>query len=76
MTPDFSVAERATWPELLDVTQVAAIYRRAQRGVLDACARRLFQPARFQTHPSRWRKADVIRHLDGAFTARAMRRSA
>jgi hypothetical protein len=68
VTPEFSATDRATWGETLTLAQVSAIYNRSERGILDACTRRIFQPARFLTHPSRWRKSDVIRHLDGAMS--------
>jgi hypothetical protein len=61
----FSPADRATWGELLTLTEIAAIYRRGPHGLRSELQRRTFVPAPFLKHPYRWRKADVIRHLDG-----------
>lgn len=62
----FSVADPATWPVVLTAAQVAAIYQRPVGGVQKAVQRRTFVPAPFQTHPYRWRKVDVLRHVEGA----------
>lgn len=69
----FSITDRATWPEVLTSEQVAAIYQRKVGGLKKACQERTMVPAPFQTHPYRWRKADVLRHIDGGL---ALRRSA
>ena len=66
MTPDFNVADDATWPLVLTADQVAAIYQRPVGGIKKACQERRFVPAPFQKHPWRWRKADVLRDVSGA----------
>lgn len=58
-------ADRATWPELLTLDEMAAIYRRRVGGIRWALQARTFVPAPYLRNPYRWRKADVIRHLDG-----------
>ncbi len=65
MSPDFSVADTATWPMVLSVAQVAAIYGRQVGGVAKHCQQGRFVPAPFLTRPFRFRKADVVRHVEG-----------
>jgi hypothetical protein len=50
----------------LTAEQVAAIYQRKVGGVKKLCQQRRFVPSPFQTHPYRWRKVDVLRHVEGA----------
>lgn len=66
MTPVFNIADVATWPLVLTADQVAAIFQRKVGGVKKCCQEHRFIPAPFQTHPYRWRKADVVRHVEGA----------
>lgn len=61
-----TITDRATWPELLTLSEVAAIYRRGLWGLRKDLQARTFVPAPFLTRPYRWRKADVLRHLDGS----------
>lgn len=63
----------ATWPLALTAEQVAAIYQRSVGGVKKACQKFSFRPAPFQKHPYRWRKADVVRHLEGGRAASGLR---
>lgn len=70
----FTVCDPATWPVLLDAEQVAAIYRRAPGGIKKSCQRGQFVPAPIATRPYRWRKCDVLRHVEGARVV--LRRSA
>lgn len=65
MSPEFSIADDATWPLVLNVEQVAAIYQRTVGAVKHACWEGRFVPAPFQPKPLRWRKADVLRDLVG-----------
>jgi hypothetical protein len=51
---------------VLTAEQIAAIYQRAIGGVLKACTRRTFVPKPMEGKPWRWRKADVLRHVEGA----------
>jgi hypothetical protein len=50
----------------LTAEQVAAIYQRKVGGVKKLCQQRTFVPAPFQKHPYRWRKVEVVRHVEGA----------
>jgi hypothetical protein len=59
----FSVADRATWPEVLTLSHIAAIYQRGIGGVRRDLERRTFVPAPFRKYPYSWRKTDVERHL-------------
>jgi hypothetical protein len=70
----FTVTDPATWPVVLSPEQVAAIYQRTVGGLKKACQRNGFTPAPFQVRPYRWRRADVLRHVEGARVA--FRRSA
>ena len=76
MTPasSFDVTNRATWPEVLSLAEVAAIYRKAPSTVQKACERRTFFPTPAYHHPLRWKKAHVLRELDGP--THRLRRSA
>jgi hypothetical protein len=65
----FDPLDSATWAPTLTLQQVALIYQRtpnAIRHALTPKAKRLFAPAPFQKHPMRWRKADVLRDVEGA----------
>ena len=64
MTPDFSVTDVATWPVVLTADQIAAIYQRSVGGIKKACQQHRFIPAPFQRQPYRWRKSDVVRHVE------------
>lgn len=66
MTPEFSVCDTSTWPVLLNAAQVAAIYQRKVGGVVRACQSGTFVPAPMPGNPRRWRRADVLRHVEGA----------
>jgi hypothetical protein len=65
MTPEFNAADPATWPLVLTADQVAAIYQRPVGGIKKACQQHRFVPAPFQRRPTRWRKADVLRDVEG-----------
>jgi hypothetical protein len=59
---------------VLRIEDVAVIYRRTVLAIRHACkpsSKTRFNPAPFQKHPLRWRKADVIRHVQGARGAAA-----
>lgn len=73
MTP-FTVTDRATWGELLTAEEVALILRRSVGGIRKAASTRTLVPAPFLTQPWRWRRADVVRYLDGPRAA--LRRTA
>lgn len=66
MTPDFNVADHATWPVVLTPEQVSAIYTRSVGAIKKACQTHRFLPAPYQRHPYRWRKVDVLRDVEGA----------
>lgn len=65
VTPCFSIADETTWPLILTARQVSAIYQRSEGGLKKACQQLRFVPAPFQKQPYRWRKADLLRHIDG-----------
>jgi hypothetical protein len=65
MTPDFNATDPATWPLVLTADQVAAIYQRPVGGLKKACQQHRFVPAPYQRQPYRWRKADVLRDVEG-----------
>lgn len=74
-TPDFSIADTSTWPVMLTPEHMAAITGRTVTAIKKACYLRRFQPVPFEKHPYRWRRADVIRYVEGARTV-SLRRSA
>lgn len=76
MTPAFNVADDSTWPIVLTADQVAAIYQRPVGGIKKACQLGRFVPAPFQSHPYRWRKADVIRQVLGGRVFPSIQRTA
>jgi hypothetical protein len=65
VTPAFNAADTATWLPTLTAEQIAAIYQRSVGGIKQACQKGSFVPAPFQKQPYRWRRADVLRHLEG-----------
>jgi len=72
--PDFNISDPSTWPLVLTVDQVAAIFQRPVGGVRKACQLARFVPAPFQLKPYRFRKADVLRHVEGARSSSQLRR--
>jgi len=62
----FDVTDAKTWPMVLNAEQVAAIYQRSVLAVKKACQQDRFIPAPFQVRPYRFRKVDVLRHIEGA----------
>lgn len=75
MTPDFNIADTSTWPCVLTAEHVAAIYQRSVGGLKKACQLHKFQPKPFQTFPYRWRRADVLRDVEGGRLTLSMRRA-
>lgn len=61
----FTPTDRSTWNEVLIASEIAAIYRRAVGGVKKACQEHTFTPQPWKKSPWRWRRADVLRDLDG-----------
>lgn len=64
-----------TWSLALTDVQIAAIYQRAVGGIRQACKRGRFVPAPMDGKPRRWRKADVLRHLESGRGAASLRRA-
>jgi hypothetical protein len=61
-----------TWPMVLRIEDIAAIYRRSVLAIRHGCkpsAKVKFLPAPFRRGPYQWRKADVLRDVQGARTA-------
>ena len=64
----FSVTDPATWPAVLSLENVAAIYGlsvHSLRHYLRPSAKYPFSPQPYRTHPLRWRKADIERDAIG-----------
>lgn len=66
MTPTFSAADPATWPLVMTIEQIAELYDRSVKSVRNYSNVGRFVPAPFINRPYRWRKADVLRHVEGA----------
>lgn len=64
--PVFSITDSSTWPVVLTAAHLAAIYQRSVGGVKKACQLNRFIPAPFEKQPFRWRRVDVLRHVEGA----------
>jgi hypothetical protein len=64
----FSSTNRDTWPEVMTIQEVAEVLRRRPGGVAKGCQRRTFVPAPAFQYPRRWRKTDVVRHVDRGTT--------
>ena len=63
----FDAALPATWPPVLSLEQTAAIYQMTPEALRHALKpSRIFTPKPFLRYPARWRKADVLRHIEGA----------
>lgn len=61
----FDITDESTWPIVLTLAQVSAIYQRPAGGIAKACQLSRFVPAPFQKQPYRWRRSDLLRHLEG-----------
>ena len=63
----FTPTDRATWPELLTLRETAAILRRSVFTIRKACTDQTMVPAPVRSlgRPYRWRRADVLRAIDG-----------
>lgn len=61
----FDPTNRDTWGDVLTLPEVAAILREGPAGVEKRCSTRTYQPAPHWRRPLRWRKSDVVRHIDG-----------
>ena len=66
MTPVFNVADQSTWPTVMSIEEVAELYKRSVKAIRNECGAGRFVPAAFLNRPFRWRKADVVRHVEGA----------
>jgi hypothetical protein len=69
VTRAFDPVDVSSWPLVLNLQQVAAIYGRSQEAVrcaLKPSATHRFRPAPYKTHPYQWRRADVERDVIGA----------
>jgi len=76
---DFNVKDPATWPPVLTLDMVAAIYQRSREAIrhaLKPTSKVVFTPTPFRRHPARWRKVDVLRDIDPSRQALQLRRSA
>jgi hypothetical protein len=66
---DFNPNDASTWPVVLTLDQVAAIYQRSREAIrhaLKPCSRTRFTPQPFKRSPARWRRVDVLRDVEGA----------
>lgn len=66
MTPIFNVADPATWPMVMPIEHVSEVYDRSVKAIRNECSAKRFVPAPFLVRPFRWRKADILRHVEGA----------
>ena len=69
MSPEFNVTDPQTWPMVLSIEHVGAIYGikpTTLRHYLKPKAKTPFSPQPFMRGPYRWRKVDVLRHIEGA----------
>jgi hypothetical protein len=66
VTPVFDVNDRATWSMVLSIANVSELYGRSVKAIRNECGQGRFIPAPFLNQPMRWRKADVLRHVEGA----------
>lgn len=66
MTPDFDATSSASWPMVMSIDHVSALYGRTVKAIRAHCEQGRFTPAPFLNRPYRWRKADVLRHVEGA----------
>lgn len=55
-----------TWPVVLTVAQIAAIYQRTEGALRKAMSNQRFHLAPMRGRPYRWRRVDVIRDVEGA----------
>ncbi|HYE87396.1 MAG TPA: hypothetical protein VEA16_13635 [Vicinamibacterales bacterium] len=75
MTPEFNACDPATWPVLLTTEQIAAVMQLAVPTVRKRAAKGLMVPAPIPNQtPRRWRKVDVLRHVDGGARGQSLRR--
>ena len=62
----FDANDVTTWPSVLTVAEVSAIYRRTPGGIRKACQLHRFIPAPFKgPKPYQWRRVDVERDVFG-----------
>lgn len=73
---NLDITNRSTWPEVLTVQDVAAIWRLSVYTVNRMVCKGLFVPAPNEGHPRRWRKDDVVRWLERRTPAVDSRRGA
>lgn len=59
----FNPLDPNTWPQMLTLKQVAAIWQRPVGGIRKQLQRHTFQPAPKVKHPYRFRKCDVLRYV-------------
>jgi hypothetical protein len=70
----FDPANVATWPMVLTIQHMTAIYSRTVIGLRKACQRGTFSPLPYRTRPYQWRKVDVVRDVEGARQTTGLRR--
>lgn len=66
----FNANESHTWPTLLTLEQVAAIWQRPVGGIRTSVRRGTFRPMPIEGKPHRWRRVDVLRVIEGLSTVR------
>ena len=59
------VMNLATLPVLLLIEDMAALYRISTRTIRRLIEQNEFNPIPFEKYPFRWRREDVLRHLNG-----------
>lgn len=73
MTDAIDITDRRTWPELMTVQHIAAIWSLSTKTVNRLVSEGKFVPAPDDGHPRRWRKDDVIRWYERRELARRRR---
>jgi len=66
MTREFDVTDTATWGVILTIHDMCAIYSRTVGAIRKACQQGRFVPAPLEGKPYRWRRCDVLRHVEGS----------
>jgi hypothetical protein len=66
MTRPFDPLDSATWPQVLKLKQVAAIYQKKPQTIqryLAPQSKQVFHPAPYRRHPALWRKSAILRDV-------------
>jgi hypothetical protein len=62
----FDPTDPASWPQVLKLAQVAAIYQKNPQTIqhyLKPTSKVVFHPAPYRRHPALWRKSAILRDV-------------